>query len=73
MAKISISLSDELLNYLNQKIDNHSALIESILQKWQQQQEDEALAEACVAIDELELGWTEEWQKAAITDWEKSG
>ena len=61
------------ISYLNQKVDNRSALIESLLQKWQQQQEDEALAEACAAIDELELGWTEEWQKAAITDWEKSG
>ena len=73
MAKISISLSDELLDYLNKKVDNRSALIESLLQKWQQQQEDEDLAEACEVIDELELGWTEEWQKAAITDWEASG
>jgi Arc/MetJ-type ribon-helix-helix transcriptional regulator len=73
MAKISISISDELLNYLNKKVDNRSALIESLLEKWQQQQEDEALAEACEVIDELELGWTDEWQKAAITDWEVSG
>ncbi|MEM9273456.1 MAG: hypothetical protein AAGA80_10910 [Cyanobacteria bacterium P01_F01_bin.143] len=73
MAKISISLLDELLNYLNQKVNDRSALIESLLQQWQKQQEDKALAEACEAIDELELGWTEEWQKAALTDWKKSG
>ncbi len=42
MAKISISLPDELLTYIDQKVENRSALIESLLQQWQQQQEDEA-------------------------------
>lgn len=70
MAKISISLPNELLNYIDQKVENRSALIESLLKQWQQQQEDAALAEACFLVDELELGWDSEWQKAAITDWE---
>jgi len=73
MAKISISLPDELLTYIDQKVENRSALIESLLQQWQQQQEDAALAVACALIDELELGWSSEWQNAAITDWEASG
>ncbi|MGI2906196.1 hypothetical protein [Tolypothrix sp. VBCCA 56010] len=72
MAKISISLPDELLTYIDQKVENRSALIESLLQQWQQQQEDAALAIACALVDELELGWGSEWQNAAITDWEAS-
>jgi len=73
MAKISISVPDELLTYLDDKVKNRSALIESLLQQWQQQQEDRALAKACALIDELELGWDEEWQSQAITDSEASG
>ena len=73
MAKISISLPDELLTYLDQTIENRSALIETLLRQWQQQQEDAALAQACSLVDELELGWGSEWQNAAITDWEASG
>lgn len=73
MAKISISVPDELLTYLDDKVKNRSALIESLLQQWQQQQEDLALAQACALVDELELGWDEEWQSQAITDLEASG
>ncbi len=73
MAKISISVPDELLTYLDDKVKNRSALIESLLQQWQQQQEDRALAQACALVDELELGWDEEWQSQAITDSEASG
>ncbi|MFE1747573.1 hypothetical protein [Coleofasciculus sp. H7-2] len=73
MAKISISLPEKLLTYLDQKVENRSALIESLLQQWRQQQEDAALAQACSLVDELELGWEYEWQKAAITDREASG
>ncbi len=46
MAKISISLPDELVNYLNQKVEDKSIFIASILQQWQQQQEAEELAQA---------------------------
>jgi metal-responsive CopG/Arc/MetJ family transcriptional regulator len=47
MAKISISIPDELLTYIDHKVKNRSALIELLLQQWRQQQEDEALAQAC--------------------------
>jgi Arc/MetJ-type ribon-helix-helix transcriptional regulator len=73
MAKISISVSDKLLSFVDQKVNNRSALIEELLEKWQIQQQDEELANACQTIDELELGWDEEWQQAAITDLEASG
>ena len=53
MAKISISLPDELLNYIDQKVDNRSALIESLLKQWQEQKQNEALAAACALVDEL--------------------
>ncbi|MEG4492134.1 hypothetical protein [Microcoleus sp. D3_18_C4] len=72
MSDISISLPDDLLTYVNQKSPNPSALIESLLKKWRKQQENQALAEACKLIDELDLGWDEEWQAQAITDWEAS-
>ena len=73
MAKISISLPDELLNYIDQKVENRSALIENLLKQWQEKQRDEALAAACALVDELELGWESEWQNIAITEWVASG
>ncbi len=73
MAKISISLPDELLNYIDQKVENRSALSESLLREWQEKQQDEALAAACALVDELELGWESEWQNIAITEWGASG
>ncbi|MBO1057261.1 MAG: hypothetical protein HEQ27_12350 [Dolichospermum sp. JUN01] len=73
MAKISISLPEELLNYIDQKVENRSALIENLLKQWQEKQQDEALASACALVDELELGWESEWQNIAITEWEASG
>jgi hypothetical protein len=73
MAQISLTVSDELLQYLAQKVDNPNVLIESLLQQWRKHQEDIELAQACTLVDELELGWDEEWQKAAFTDWEASG
>lgn len=60
MAQISISLPDDLLTYLDQKVENRSVLIESILKQWQQQQEAQALADACRLVDELNLGWDSE-------------
>lgn len=69
--KVSISLSDDLVAYLDQKVENRSQLIESLLQRWRKQQEQRILVEAAIALDELE--WDEAWQQAAITDWEASG
>jgi antitoxin ParD1/3/4 len=68
MAKISISLPDELLNYIDQKVENRRALIENLLKQWQEKQQDEVLAAACALVDELELGWESEWQNIAITE-----
>ena len=73
MTTISISLPDELVHYLDQKVEDKNLLIISILQQWQRQQEDQELAQACSIIDELDLGWTEECQTAAIMDLEVSG
>lgn len=70
---IAVSLSDELINYIHQKGENPHLLIESLLKQWQQQQEDIALAKACGVVDELNLGWDEQWQTQGITDWEASG
>jgi metal-responsive CopG/Arc/MetJ family transcriptional regulator len=73
MAKISISLPDELVQYVDKHIENRSALIEQLLEQWRVNQENLALAEACAAVDELNLGWEPECQTAAIIDLEASG
>ena len=73
MAKISISLPNDLVQYVDAQVDNRSALIEQLLEQWRIRQEDLALAEACAAVDELNLGWEPECQSAAIIDLEASG
>ena len=73
MAKISISLPNDLVQYVDAQVDNRSALIEQLLEQWRIRQEDLALAEACAAVDELNLGWDPKCQSAAITDLEASG
>lgn len=73
MAKISISIPDELVEFVDQQVKNRSALIEALLQDWRSAQEKIALAEACAAVDELQLGWDAEWQQVAISDMEVSG
>ena len=73
MAKVSISIPDDLLIYIDQNVDNRSALIEALARQWKRQQEDQALAEACALVDQLDLGWDESCQNAMITDWEVSG
>ena len=53
-----------------------SIVIELLLQAWRKQQEQQAMVEACLLLNELsdELADEEEaWQQAAITDWEASG
>jgi metal-responsive CopG/Arc/MetJ family transcriptional regulator len=73
MAKISISLPNDLVHYVDEHVENRSALIEALLEQWKSNQENMALATACAAVDELHLGWEPEWQNVAITDLEASG
>ena len=62
--KISISLPDDLVKYLDQQVENRSQLIQSLLQKWRKNQEDQEMVEACALLDELNLGWDEECEQA---------
>lgn len=71
--KVSVSLSDDLIAYVDRHVENRSQLIELLLQNWRKQQEQKALVEASLALDELNLGSEEEWEQSAITDWEASG
>jgi metal-responsive CopG/Arc/MetJ family transcriptional regulator len=71
--KISISLPNELISYVDERVTNRSQLIESLLRGWQQQREQDLMVEACLALDELSQLEEEKWQQAAITDWEVSG
>ena len=71
--KISISLPDELVHYVDDRVGNRSRLIEGLLQAWRKQQEKQAMVEACLLLDELSNDEETAWQQAAIIDWEVSG
>jgi Arc/MetJ-type ribon-helix-helix transcriptional regulator len=72
--KISISLPNELVRYVDERVVNRSQLIESLLSAWQKKQQQQAMLIACLILDEqTSVEDDEEWQQAAITDWEVSG
>ncbi|HBC41165.1 MAG TPA: hypothetical protein DCZ88_04505 [Pseudanabaena sp.] len=71
--KVSISLPDELVHYVDDRVGNRSRLIEGLLQAWRKQQEKQAMVEACLLLDELSNDEEAAWQQAAIIDWEVSG
>jgi metal-responsive CopG/Arc/MetJ family transcriptional regulator len=69
--KVSISLPDELVRYIDQRVENRSRLVEVLLQPRRKQQEQQAMVEACLLLDELSDELTDEeeaWQQAAIID-----
>jgi Arc/MetJ-type ribon-helix-helix transcriptional regulator len=70
--KISISLPNELVRYIDERVDNRSELIESLLSTWQKKQQQQAMLSACLALDEQTSIEDEEWQQAAIIDREVS-
>ncbi|MCY7333192.1 MAG: ribbon-helix-helix domain-containing protein [Pseudanabaena sp. CAN_BIN31] len=73
--KISISLPDTLVRYIDDRVKNRSRLVEELLQAWCKQQEQQAMVEACLLLDQLSENDEDEaaWQQAAIIDWEVSG
>lgn len=67
--KVSISLPEELVRYVDDRVENRSRLVEMLLQLWRKQQEKQAMVEACLLLDELndeDLAW----QQASVIDWE---
>ncbi len=72
--KISISLPNDLVRYVDERVVNRSQLIESLLSAWQKKQQQQAMLTACLILDEqISVEDDEEWQQAEITDWEVSG
>jgi metal-responsive CopG/Arc/MetJ family transcriptional regulator len=74
--KVSISLPDELVCYVDDRVENRNRLVEGLLRTWRNQQEKQAMVEACLLLDELSYQSNDEdeaWQQAAIIDWEVSG
>jgi Arc/MetJ-type ribon-helix-helix transcriptional regulator len=67
--KISISLPEELVCYIDERVDKRSRLIESLLWDWHKKQEQKAMLAACLALDERSSVEDDEWQQAAIIDW----
>jgi Arc/MetJ-type ribon-helix-helix transcriptional regulator len=66
---ISISLPEELVRYIDERVDNRSRLIESLLWDWHKKQQQQAMLAACLALDERSSVEDDEWQQAAIIDW----
>jgi metal-responsive CopG/Arc/MetJ family transcriptional regulator len=71
--KISVSLPQELVTYIDNQVDNRSKLIESLLLSWQKRQQQDLMVAACLVLDNQQSTEEDEWQQAAITDWEASG
>jgi Arc/MetJ-type ribon-helix-helix transcriptional regulator len=67
--KISISLPDELVRYIDARVVNRSQLIESLLLAWQKKQQQQVMLAACLILDEqTSTEDDEEWQQAAVED-----
>ena len=67
--KVSIFLPEELVSYVDDRVENRSRLVERLLQLWRKQQEKQAMVEACLLLDQLndeDLAW----QQASVIDWE---
>ena len=65
-------MPNELVRYIDERVENRSQLIESLLSAWQKKQQQQAMLSACLILDEQTSTKDEEWQQAAITDWEVS-
>ncbi len=73
LMKISVSLPQELVTYIDNQVDNRSKLIESLLLSWQKRQQQDLMVAACLVLDNQQSTEEDEWQQAAIIDWEASG
>jgi Arc/MetJ-type ribon-helix-helix transcriptional regulator len=49
---ISISLPNELVRYIDERVDNRSQLIKSLLLAWHKKQHQQAMLAACLFLDE---------------------
>ncbi len=81
MAKISIYLDDHLVEDLDDLVENspnlikrnRSELFNYLLKQEAIKQKRAAMLDAAAAVDDLNLGWSEEEQNCAIIDVEVSG
>ena len=83
MGKISIYVEDRLVNGLDALVREHpninkrnrSALINYLVEQEIAKQNRKSMLEAAAAaaVDELDLGWSQEEEYCAITDTEASG
>ncbi len=81
MAKISIYLDEQRLKELDELVDSYphltkrsrSALCSYLVEQEAAKQKRQKMIEAAIAVDDLNLGWSEEEQSCAIIDAEVSG
>jgi Arc/MetJ-type ribon-helix-helix transcriptional regulator len=60
--KVSVSLPQDLVTYIDNQVDNHSKLIESLLLTWQKRQQQDLMVTAYFASDDQQLMEEDEWQ-----------
>lgn len=81
MAKISIHLDEERLKELDELVKtssnltkrNRSALCSYLIEREAAKLQRQQMLEAAKALDELNIGWSEEEENCAITDVEVFG
>lgn len=81
MSKISISLEDRLKGDLDNLVKTHpnldkrnrSALVNYLVKEEVKRRKKQEMIEAAAAVDELNIGWSEEEEYCAIIDAEVFG
>jgi metal-responsive CopG/Arc/MetJ family transcriptional regulator len=67
--KISVSISDDLVAYLDAQVDDRSQLIEGLLQQWRKNKQNQEMIQACLLSDEYMAEEWQMWETAEITDY----
>jgi hypothetical protein len=69
LMKISVSISDDLVAYLDAQVDDRSQLIEELLQQWRKNKQNQEMIQACLLSDEYMAEEWQMWETAEITDY----
>ena len=67
--KSRMTISDDLVAYLDAQVDNRSHLIEGLLQQWRKNKQNQEMIQACLLSDELTAEEWQAWETAEITDY----
>jgi len=71
MAKISVSIPDDILDFIDHTDKNRSKAIVTIIRDYKKKKEDEELARAYEEYDQIYAEEMSDWEKTACIDMEK--